>query len=230
MFLWLNMGELSRGVETGRQYGLRSRWGNPWRFESSPRHIFLLMQIEFEATFLDIDKDVVRAKLKSIGAKLIHPEILMKRDIFDPPKLIAGGWLRVRKEFDCTTMSLKVVDGNKIENQKEIELRIDDYESGVEFLKTIGAVHKSYQETKRELWHLRDVKVTIDTWPGLRPFVEVESDNEASVRSVSAELGLDYLKAYFGSVDGVYKIELGIEPEVINALSTITFENPPRPA
>jgi len=34
------------------------------------------MQVEYEATFANIDKDEVREKLKSIGAQLVRPEFM----------------------------------------------------------------------------------------------------------------------------------------------------------
>lgn len=185
------------------------------------------MQTEFEAAFLKVDKDLVRECLKQAGATLVYPESLFKRDVFDPPIHVKGAWLRVRKEPDKITMSLKVVDGDKIEDQKEVELIINDYEQGVEFLKSIGAPHKSYQETKRELWRLNGVEITIDTWPGLNPLVEVEGESEATVKDVSEVLGFDYSQAHFGAVDVVYEAELGIPKKVINKLPIITFENPP---
>lgn len=41
------------------------------------------MKNEIEAQFLDIDKDVMRSKLKEIGAELKKPEVLMRRVVFD---------------------------------------------------------------------------------------------------------------------------------------------------
>ena len=186
------------------------------------------MHTEFEATFLKIDKDKMRRRLKEAGAVLVYPETLLKRDVFEPPALIKGGWLRVRKEAEGVSMSLKVVDGDKIENQKEVELKINDYERGVEFLTAIGARHKSYQETKRELWRFMDTEVTIDTWPGLRPLVEIEGNSEETVKLAAAALGFDYAKAHFGAVDVVYLEELGIPLDVTNQIPIITFENPPQ--
>lgn len=185
------------------------------------------MQTEFEAAFLKVNKDEVRECLKKAGAEIIYPETLFKRDVFDPPVHTSGVWLRVRKEADKVTMSVKMVKGDKIEDQKESELVINDYEKGVEFLTAIGAPHKSYQETKRELWRLNNVEVTIDTWPGLQPLVEIEGKDEEVVRRVSEILGFDYSQAIFGAADVVYEMELGIPKKVINRMPVITFENPP---
>lgn len=138
------------------------------------------MQTEFEATILDIEIQQVREKLKKVEAELVLPERLMRRYIFAPhnEKDLKGTWVRVRDESDKVTMSLKKVEGNKIEDQKEICLTIDSFDEGYEFLKSIGLKQKAYQETKRELWTLNEVEITIDTWPGLEPFLEIEGESE----------------------------------------------------
>ena len=189
------------------------------------------MQTEFEATVLDINVNEVRRKLEKLKAKLIQPERLMRRYIFAPlkEKDVPGTWVRVRDESDKVTMSLKKVEGDKIEDQKEVCLTIDSFDEGYEFLKSIGLKQKAYQETKRELWRLNDVEVTIDTWPGLDPFLEIEGKDEMVVKEVVELLGYDYSKAVFGAVDVVYEMKLGIPPTVINnETPEITFENPPK--
>lgn len=164
------------------------------------------MNIEYEATFPDVDKREVREQLLAVGATLVKPEFLQKRIVFNLPKghEIPGGWLRVRDEGDKITMSLKVVDGTHIENQKEICLKVDSFDEGVNLFLSLGCEKKSYQETRRELWTLDGTEITIDEWPFLRPFVEVEGKSEASVRAVSEKIGFDYTQALFGAVDVLY--------------------------
>ena len=41
------------------------------------------MNNEIEATYIDIDKDDFRAKLKAAGAECVKPELLMRRTVFD---------------------------------------------------------------------------------------------------------------------------------------------------
>lgn len=80
------------------------------------------MDTEYEATFLDVNKEKTRQELKKAGAKLIKSEFMQKRVTYNLPKgnEIKGGWLRVRDESDKITMSLKVINGGRIHNQKEI--------------------------------------------------------------------------------------------------------------
>src|SRR5258708_1330221 len=133
------------------------------------------MYTEFEATFPNTKKSDARAKLKKAGAKLVRKEYLQKRCVFNLPSVheIKGGWLRVRDEGDKITMSLKIVDGDKIENQKEIQLKIDNFNEGVALLEATGATKKAYQESRRELWELNGIEITIDEWPFLESFVEI---------------------------------------------------------
>lgn len=188
------------------------------------------MDIEYEATFPNIDKEDVRARLRGAGATLIRPEYLQKRSVFNLPKghEIPGGWLRVRDEGDKVTMSLKVVNGDKIDDQKETCIEIDNFENAVSFLKMIGCEWRAFQESRRELWKLEGVEITIDEWPFLEPFVEVEGESEEAVKRVSALIGFDYTKAVFGTVDVLYKKKYSITKEFVNKTSKIVFdgENP----
>ena len=188
------------------------------------------MTTEYEATFRNIDKDDIRTKLKAAGATLIKPEFMQKRAVFYMPEghEIPGGWLRVRDEGDQITMSLKVVVDGRIEDQKEIMFKVDDFDEAKEFLTLLGCKYKAYQESKRELWKLDGAEVTIDEWPFLEPYVEVEAHSEQEVQSVSGKLGFDYSKAIFSAVDYLYHLEYGIDKSVVNATPKIVFdmENP----
>lgn len=195
------------------------------------------MNIEYEATFENVEKDAVRAMLAAAGATLVRPEFLQKRVVFNMPKghEIPGGWLRVRNEGDKVTMSLKVVNpaaggaGGTIEDQKEICLTVDDVDNAVAFLTAIGAERKAYQETRRELWRLDGTDVTIDEWPFLEPFVEVEGADEAVVRAASEKIGFDYATALFCSVDTLYARKYGFDEDVLNNHSSLVvfdMENP----
>lgn len=189
------------------------------------------MQIEYEAKFINVDKDKVRQSLKKAGAQLVKPECLYKRAVFFLPKghEIEGGWLRVRDEGDKTTMSLKATTNGKIDTPKEVMLVVDNYDKARQLLSEIGCIEKAYQETKREIWQLGDVEITIDEWPYLEPYVEIEGASEESVKKAANLLGFDYSKALFGAADQVISQKYGIPEDAINnEIQRIVFneENP----
>lgn len=176
------------------------------------------MYIEYEATFTDILPDEIRQHLQEAGAILVRPTYLQTRVTLNLPKAqaIPGGWLRVRNEGDKITCSLKIVDGDKIENQKELQIEVSDFNATVELLEMLGAERKAYQETRRELWKLAEVEITIDEWPWLPPFVEIEGQTEAEVKQVADKLGLMWNQAKFCAVGDLYMEAYGISADTIN--------------
>jgi adenylate cyclase, class 2 len=185
------------------------------------------MKIEYEAKFLNINKNEIRERLKKAGAELAKPEFLQKRFNFHLPGDLRDDkvWLRVRNEGDKITLSLKRADGREIHHQKELALQVNDFDTAVEILKSIGCEIRMYQETKRELWTLDGAEITIDEWPFLEPLVEVENDSEKNVRSVSEKLGFNWDEAVFGPVGRVYKMKYKIGPSIFEGKDMrLTFE------
>ncbi len=188
------------------------------------------MEIEYEAKFLSIDKDDVRRRLAEAGATLVRPEFLQKRIPFDLPgdRKSKDAWVRVRDEDGRVTLSLKIVDGDRIEDQREIMVTVDDFDNAVMLLDEIGCMRKSYQETKRELWRAGSVEIMIDEWPFLDPFVEVEGPSESAVREAAEKLGFRWDDAVFGAVGKLYFMKYGVYPDTVNHIKKIVFdmENP----
>jgi adenylate cyclase class 2 len=176
------------------------------------------MQTEYEATFSPVEKNNMRHRLRGIGATLVKPEFLQKRTTFNPPDGVhlPSAWHRVRDEGDRITLSLKAELGTTIVDQKEVCLTVNDYAQAVEILRTVCCQEKAFQETKRELWKLGDVEVTIDEWPYLEPFVEVEGPNEEAVRDVAEKLSFDWSQAKFCTVGTLYSEKYGTPLDIIN--------------
>ena len=153
----------------------------------------------------------------------------MRRKTFDFSEIAPGlnKWGRVRQESDKVTMTIKEVRGGGINDTYECELIVDDFDTASDFFEACNIHEKSFQENLREVWERSGAQVTIDTWPGLNPFVEVEGPTEELVRAISEELGFDFTKAVFGSIDKIYEKEAGIPAERLIKLPRITFEHPP---
>jgi adenylate cyclase class 2 len=188
------------------------------------------METEIEAKFIDIDKEKLCQKLIEKGAVLEHPEILMRRKVYDyPDKRLnkIGGWVRVRDEGDKITLTYKQTNKKTLQGTKEISIIVNDFEKTCKFLEAIGMMEKSYQETKRERWKYKGVEITIDTWPWIPTFIELEGSNEEIVKEVAKDLELDWGKAIYGSVEVIYKIYYDVSEEEINSYPIIKFTDPP---
>ena len=184
------------------------------------------METEIEAKFPDIDADALRAKLAEAGATRVHGEILMRRHVFDYPdnRLDAvNGWVRVRDEGSTVTMSYKQLVDRSLHGTKEVNVTVDDYDAACAFLKELGLVVRSYQETKREKWMLGEVEVTIDTWPWVPTFAELEGPSEEAVRAAARALELDWNAAMHGSVETVYQMHYDVTEAEIDGWEEILF-------
>jgi len=181
---------------------------------------------EIEATFYDIDKDEIRAKLKDLGAKLIYPEFLMRRKVYDTGR---GSFARVRQEGNGVVMTYKsYTDDTVITGCKEVNVRVDDYDAANLFMQGIGMKLKADQDSYRELWELDGVEITIDTWPWIPTYIEVEGPSEDAVWAVSGKLGYSKEDAHFGSVDRVYNHYYGVDMDIVNdGTPVINFEIEP---
>ena len=184
------------------------------------------MEIEIEAKFLDIDVNILRATLKKNNAILIHEERLMRRknfDYHDSHLEKVGGWIRIRDEGDKITLAYKQLTDRTLEGTKEISIVVNDFDKACNLLLAIGMDSKSYQETKRERWELNGVEVTIDTWPWIPTFVELEGSNENKLRGAAEHLGLDWGKAMHGSVETAYQAYFNVSEAEIDGWKAITF-------
>ncbi len=187
------------------------------------------METEYEAKFLAVDKDEVRSRLERVGATLVRPEFLQRRWVLDLPgeKNTRDAFVRVRDEGGVMTLTWKDYPGGTINHPKEIEVVVSDFDSTLELLRELGCVARSYQENSRELWHLDGGKITIDSWPFIEPFVEVEGLDESVVEAVSRKAGFAWEMAVFSGVNRVYKLKYG-DHIMIREMPTLTFsmENP----
>jgi adenylate cyclase class 2 len=190
------------------------------------------METEFEAKFFPIDKTDLRARLKKIGAKLQLPERKMKRIIGDTrvnPNLPKNSFIRVRDEGEgVVRLSLKVsaVEGGSFSDQKEIEVSVSSFEDTVSIFEAAGIKFNRLQETTREEWEYRGAQITIDTWPGLPPYSEIESDSEESVNEIADELGFDWDRKIITAIAEIYEKYYGISiDKVLEKISNISFEN-----
>jgi adenylate cyclase class 2 len=184
------------------------------------------MKIEFEAKFLAVDIPTIQNKLMLLGASKTLNRTLLCRQTFDfTSNQSVKKWVRVRKEGNLVTITLKIVSHATIDGTQEIELIVNDFEKACELLLQCGLKPGSYQENYRENWQYQDIIFSIDTWPGLQPFLEIEGPNEHAIQSIVHSLGLDYSNAYFGTIDKLYEREFEIPASAFNTIAKLTFEN-----
>ncbi|MCA9328444.1 CYTH domain-containing protein [Candidatus Saccharibacteria bacterium] len=185
------------------------------------------MQTEIEAKFLDVNHDDIRVKLKEIGAQQVQPLRLMRRKNFDFPDLRLEkekvGWVRVRDEGDKVTLSYKQLNDRTLHGTKEVSVEVNSFEETCKLLENIGLTEQSYQETKRESWVLGSSEIELDIWPWIKPFIEIESSDEKTLRDMVEKLGLKFEDAVHGSVEIAYQAEYDVTEDEVDHWKEILF-------
>ena len=149
---------------------------------------------EIEVKFLDIDVKAMSQKLGELGA-VKKIDVVMRRKVFDFPGWPLnkeGAWLRVRDEGERVTMSFKKRIGigkGGDRGMEEVEVGVSNFDEACLMLQKIGMVVKFYEENHRVEYVLGGVKVDIDSWPLLKPYVEIEGNSWGEVKKTAERLG-----------------------------------------
>lgn len=169
------------------------------------------MKTETEVKFLDVDFDAVRNKLKSTGAVCEQPMRLMRRAIIDYPdtrlQRERDAYIRVRDEGIKITLTYKQFNSLGVSGAQEIETTAGSFDDTIKIFEAIGMRVRSLQESKRETWRLEEIEIVLDEWPWLKPYIEIEGENEEAIKAVAIKLGFDWNDAVFGDVMAAYRAE-----------------------
>jgi adenylate cyclase class 2 len=143
---------------------------------------------EIEGKILNIDAGVMKRRLLDMGATH-QGDFFQKRYVFDvvPPR--SGVWLRLRTDGNQTTLAIKVRNNDEVDGTEEFEIAVDNFEKTLKLLKTAGIKPKNYQENKRSTFKLGNVTISIDQWPMLNPYLEIEAPTKQRLTYMVKELG-----------------------------------------
>lgn len=190
------------------------------------------MKTEIEVKFADVDVNAIRHALKAAGAVCEQPMRLMKRALIEEPHHEKDhSFIRVRDEGNKITLTFKRradAAASKIDSVKELEVEVSDFDKTVELFKEAGWQYKTFQESKRETWTLDNTEVVIDEWPWLKPYIEIEGENEQVIQAVAKKLGLSWSEVIFGHIDALYERQYEFQDGIrgVIDLPEVRFSDP----
>ena len=179
--------------------------------------------IEHEVKILDIDPNSVCEILSKEGF-LQQEELSFKRVIFDTIPANPNEWIRLRTDGSKTTLTYKKFLQDSIDGVEEVEIEVSDFDNCRKILQNSGFKAKSYQENKRKLFLSKvnsDVEITIDTWPGIPPYVEIEAQASDKVLDIVTRLGFSKDNITSKTTKEIYK-KYGIN---INDMPHLGFDS-----
>ncbi|MEV5983524.1 CYTH domain-containing protein [Streptomyces sp. NPDC052051] len=147
--------------------------------------------IEYEAKALDIDPEDIARRIFAAGGVEAAPPHIMRRYVYDTVPVTVGRWVRLRDTGNGATLCVKEITSDAINGTHETEVTVDDFDEAANLLRLAGLTPRSYQENRRASYKLGTVRLEIDEWPRIPPYLEIEGDDEAQVWEAAAALGLD---------------------------------------
>lgn len=146
---------------------------------------------EFETKVLNINPEEIVRKLKELGAAET-PEVLMRRYVFDIESSNIE-FIRLRDNGQKTTLTYKYkVQGNtSVGETVEIEIEVSDFDKTAKILSKLAFWRIFYQENKAHIFRLNGIEFSINTWPMIDPFLEIEASSYEKVKEGLDMLGLD---------------------------------------
>lgn len=175
------------------------------------------MNTEYEVKILNVPREEALLAIKKLG---LSPgeQIHYKRYVYE----IDGqpqAWIRLRTDDSKTTLTYKNFAKDAIDGMNEIEMVVDDLESANNFLEAIGFKATKYQENKRLLFANSEIEVSIDEWPKISPYIEIEGENKKVVEDYMKRLGFDKYEQTSKPTSAIYEMH-GLD---INSFSRLTF-------
>jgi adenylate cyclase class 2 len=180
------------------------------------------MSTEIETRFLEIDKEKLVLKLKSLNA-VDMGEVKLNEIIFydkDLNWMNENKFIRLRKKNDSIKLTFKSNKEQKVDSAKEIEFSVSSMDDAKLFLEAVGFVQYRIVEKYRHTFKLDGVTLDIDTWPKIPVYVELEGNSVEDLKKVADKLGLAWKNRFDGDARYVFK-KYGFD---FDNIRTVTFD------
>jgi adenylate cyclase, class 2 len=145
---------------------------------------FKFMKKEIEVKILNINRKKLKKSLKELGAKRVFRCTLFHEIYWESPSNERQcSSFRLRSEGRKSFLALKLKkDDSAFEIRDEFEVEVGDFKTTAEILELVGFKVFRQREKLREEYLLENVKVEIDEYPGVMPYMEIEASSKQAVK------------------------------------------------
>ena len=175
------------------------------------------MKIEYEARVFidDVSSLINRFNMLSYEFKYAS---FQKRYVYDLIPAVKGKWIRLRSDGNTITLTYKEILDKEIAGAQEIEIAVSDFDTTNELLSKMGFSPRSYQENFRIHYTAKGSSFDIDFWPGIQPYLEIESKDSCTVEESFRELGFNASQLITSNVDRIFLDYYSIDLDTMSEL------------
>lgn len=143
------------------------------------------MKKEIEVKILNIDQKKLKKSLKELGARRVFGRTLFHEIYLESPsKERRYSSFRLRSEGKKNFLTLKLKkDDLAFEIRDEFEMEIKDFEIALKILQLAGFKVFRQREKLREEYVLENVKIEIDEYPMMMPYMEIEAPSKKIMKN-----------------------------------------------
>lgn len=169
------------------------------------------MAKEREVTILNINIKKFTKNLLKHGA-VKKDEFLQKRYTYDFNPILPNKWIRLRTNGKKTTLTIKEIKNKAaIDGTMELETVVGDFDVMNDILKELGYSYRNYQENYRIVYLMDNVEISIDSWPLIPTYAEIEGKTSEDVIMALKKLGYTLDDATTLDVTSIYNEIYGID-------------------
>lgn len=190
------------------------------------------LMLEFNDLVSEKELEKIKQKINVINIIDIHQLPIVKvREILSDSMLEKqfrefiinpNKWVRLREsngKVELTTKHILEKQESKFQKVLENEIDVSSLEETNLILESIGLSRRSYQEKIRYSYKYKDAEIEIDLWPLLKPYLEIECDNEETIDEIINKLNLESHEVVSINTEQLYK-RINID---VHSLSELKF-------
>ena len=129
-------------------------------------------------------------------------------------------YIRLRQTNGKNELTVKHIimnDNSNIQKVIETEINVSSFEETNELLESIGIIRRSYQEKYRYNYSYEDADIAIDEWPYLKPYMEIECDDNELMNKLIKLLNLRNKEIVSLNTEELYR-RINIDTQKISEL------------
>lgn len=142
--------------------------------------------------------------------------------LFSQLKINPNKWIRLRQSNNKSVLTSKHIlekDTSNFQSVLETEFEVSSLEEANLFLESIGVARRSYQEKIRYSYTYKNAEIEIDIWPLIKPYMEIECDDENLINEIIEKLELKNNEIVSLNTEQLYK-KIGID---VHSMSELKF-------
>lgn len=149
---------------------------------------------EIEVKILNVDLRRVKQSLEELGAKSVLRPTLLREWYFRIPGISEDERnfysLRLRTEGKKNVLAAKIrKEDKRYHINKEVEIEVSDTAGTKTLLALLGFSIFRQREKIRQVYCLDSIKIAIDQYPRVKPYIEIEGGKKSDIMSFVKKLG-----------------------------------------